>query len=46
MITDIKALGLAATQGLYVTETFYWDRTPGSRAWSKRWSARKDETLH
>lgn len=42
MITDIKALGLAATQGLYVTETFYWDRTPESRAWSKRWSARNN----
>jgi branched-chain amino acid transport system substrate-binding protein len=40
MITDIQALGLAATQGLFVTETFYWDLTPGTREWSKRWAAR------
>ncbi|AXK80723.1 ABC transporter permease [Pseudolabrys taiwanensis] len=42
MITDIKALGLAAAQGLYVTETFYWDRTPESRAWSERWAKRNN----
>jgi branched-chain amino acid transport system substrate-binding protein len=40
MITDIQALGLKATQGLFVTETFYWDLTPGTRDWSKRWAAR------
>lgn len=40
MITDIKALGLNTAQGLYVTETFYWDRTPETRSWSKRWSER------
>ena len=40
MITDIKALGLNTAQDLYVTETFYWDRTPETRAWSKRWSER------
>ena len=42
MITDIKALGLGAAQGLYVTETFYWDRTPESRAWSERWAKRNN----
>jgi len=42
MITDIQALGLATTQGLYVTETFYWDLTPGTREWSKRWAARNN----
>jgi branched-chain amino acid transport system substrate-binding protein len=40
MITDIKALGLNIAQGLYVTETFYWDRTPESQTWSKRWAER------
>jgi branched-chain amino acid transport system substrate-binding protein len=40
MITDINALGLDVTQGLYVAATFYWDRTPESRAWSKRWAER------
>jgi branched-chain amino acid transport system substrate-binding protein len=43
MITDIQALGLATTQGLYVTETFYWDLTPGTREWSKRWADRNGE---
>jgi branched-chain amino acid transport system substrate-binding protein len=40
MITDIKALGLNTARDLYVTETFYWDHTPETRAWSKRWSER------
>jgi branched-chain amino acid transport system substrate-binding protein len=40
MITDIQALGLASTQGLYVTETFYWDMNQGTREWSKRWADR------
>ena len=40
MITDVEALGLAMTQGLFVAETFYWDLTPETRAWSARWAAR------
>ena len=40
MIVDIKALGLATTQGLFVAETLCWDLTPGTREWSKRWAAR------
>jgi branched-chain amino acid transport system substrate-binding protein len=40
MITDVKALGLQSAQGLYVASTFYWDRTPETRAWSKRWAER------
>ena len=35
-ITDIHALGLQATQMLYLTTGFYWDRDEASRAWSKR----------
>ena len=35
-ITDIHSLGLKATQGMYLTEGFYWDRTDETRAWSKR----------
>lgn len=34
--TDIKALGLAAAQGLVLTNAFYWDRDDETRAWSKR----------
>ncbi len=35
-ITDVNSLGLEAAQGLYLTTGFYWDRTDGTRAWSKR----------
>jgi branched-chain amino acid transport system substrate-binding protein len=43
MITDIHALGLETTQGLFVTETFYWDLNDGTRAWSKKWSERNNQ---
>ena len=36
VITNIHALGLAAAQGLYMTETFYWDLNPRTRALSAR----------
>ena len=39
-LTDIEALGLRATQGLQFTEAFYWDRTDGTRAWSRKFAAR------
>jgi branched-chain amino acid transport system substrate-binding protein len=35
--TDINALGLQTAQGLYLTETWYWDLNDQSRAWTKRW---------
>jgi branched-chain amino acid transport system substrate-binding protein len=35
-ITDIHSLGLKATQNMYLTEGFYWDLNPETRAWSKR----------
>jgi branched-chain amino acid transport system substrate-binding protein len=35
-ITGVNDLGLAATQGLILTETFYWDTDDATRAWSKR----------
>ena len=35
-INDIHSLGLKATQGMYLTTGFYWDRTDEARAWSKR----------
>ncbi len=35
-ITDVHAMGVKATQGLIVTDAFYWDRDDGSRAFSKR----------
>jgi branched-chain amino acid transport system substrate-binding protein len=36
-INDIEALGLKTAQGLVLTETFYWDMTDASRAFTKRW---------
>ena len=38
-ITDIKAIGLAAAQRLYVTEGFYWDQNDQARAFAKRFDA-------
>ena len=35
-INDIHALGLKATQGMYLTDGWYWDQSDASRAWSKR----------
>jgi branched-chain amino acid transport system substrate-binding protein len=35
-ITDVNSLGLKTTQGMYLTEGFYWDLNDGTRAWSKR----------
>ena len=39
-IADIKALGLPVAQGLVLTETFYWDKDDGTRAFSKRFAER------
>lgn len=35
-ISDVHALGLAATQGLSYVEGYYWDVDEPSRAWAKR----------
>jgi len=35
-LTDVHSLGLKATQGMYLTEGFYWDFNDETRAWSKR----------
>ncbi len=39
-ISDVHALGLAATQGMYLADPWYWDRTAETRAWSKRYFER------
>lgn len=38
-ITDVHSLGLKITQGMYLTEGFYWDLNDETRAWSKRFFA-------
>jgi branched-chain amino acid transport system substrate-binding protein len=37
-ITDVHAIGLQAGQGLLLTEAFYWDLNPATRAFSKRFA--------
>lgn len=37
MMTEIIGAGLDIAQGLYVTESFYWDMNEETRAWSKRY---------
>lgn len=39
-INDVNALGLAASQGMILSEGFYWDLTPETRAWSRRYFER------
>ncbi|MDQ1816921.1 ABC transporter substrate-binding protein [Massilia sp. CCM 9210] len=39
-INDIHTLGLNMTQGMYLTDGWYWDQSPESRAWSKRYFAK------
>jgi branched-chain amino acid transport system substrate-binding protein len=36
-LNDVHSLGLETTQGLQLTTGYYWDRTPETRAWSKRY---------
>lgn len=39
-INDVHTLGLNTTQGMYLTDGWYWDMNPDSRAWSKRYFAK------
>ncbi|AVG43344.1 ABC transporter substrate-binding protein [Achromobacter insolitus] len=39
-INDVHALGLPATQGMYLTDGWYWDQSDASRAWSKKFEAK------
>ena len=38
--TDIHALGLNATQGMYTSSAWYWDMNDESRAWAKQFQAK------
>jgi branched-chain amino acid transport system substrate-binding protein len=35
-INDIHSLGLKATQGMYLTDSWYWNKDAESRAWSRK----------
>ncbi|HEX9173415.1 MAG TPA: ABC transporter substrate-binding protein [Telluria sp.] len=39
-INDVHSLGLNTTQGMYLTDSWYWDMNPETRAWSKRYFAK------
>jgi len=39
-IGDVHGLGLEAAQGLYLTESFYWDMNDRTRAFTKRFQTR------
>ncbi|MYM33009.1 ABC transporter substrate-binding protein [Duganella sp. FT94W] len=36
-INDVHSLGLNLTQGMYLTDGWYWDQNADTRAWSKRY---------
>ena len=36
-INDVNAIGQETAHGLYMTESFYWDRDDGARAFSRRY---------
>jgi branched-chain amino acid transport system substrate-binding protein len=35
-INDIHSLGLQTTQGMYLTDGWYWNQSPEARAWGRR----------
>jgi len=41
-LTDVHAVGLPAAQGLYLTEPFYWDLNDKTRAFAKRFGAKRE----
>jgi len=43
LISDVHALGLKTAQGLVLTTSFYWDMDDKTRAWSKRFFAKRNQ---
>ena len=41
--TDVQSLTLPVAQGLVLTEAFYWDLNDETRAWTKRFRAKRDK---
>ncbi len=35
-INDIHSLGLKTAEGMYLTDSWYWNQSPEARAWSRR----------
>ena len=38
-INDVHSVGLEATQGMYLTTAWYWNQSPESRTWARRFFA-------
>ena len=43
---EVQAAGLQVAQGLLLAEPFYWDLNDETRAWTKRYRAKKDRLPH
>jgi branched-chain amino acid transport system substrate-binding protein len=41
--SDVQSLGLKTAQGLVLTTAFYWDQNDETRAWTKRFRAKRDK---
>jgi branched-chain amino acid transport system substrate-binding protein len=41
--TDVISLTLPVAQGVVLTEAFYWDQNDETRAWTKRFRAKRDK---
>ena len=37
-ITDVHSLGLKATAGMYLTDSWYWNQSPEATAWAKKFN--------
>ena len=35
-IQDVHSLGLKTTQGMYLTDSWYWNKSPETRAWGRK----------
>ena len=44
-ISDVASLGQKVCTGLNYTDSFYWDMTDKTRAWSKRWSEKMGDRV-
>ena len=42
-LTEMHQVGLEAAQGLYVSDSWYWNRDEETRAWSRRFFERRNE---
>jgi len=42
-LTDAHAVGLQLAQGLIVSDGYYWDRTPETRAWAEQFKKRHNK---